>query len=302
MVVDCKPVPDLIVGEYNVVFLVADSCRYDSAEKAETPFLCSLSLLRRAEAPATYTLPSHMSFFIGILPVLVDANPEYLPGIRQIWRSVNASESGKTAAVLYEGENIIDYYWRNGYAVIGAGGVSFFSSAPGNILPRLFPQFIHFEKPFGLSRTMNIPRQEAQFPLANIDRIVEKLDISKPFFLFVNCPETHIPYDSPMVEVSEGYRVAIRKLYAVDSVKHCSILDRDGLVEEERKLLMDAQRQSLEWIDLKAEELCLKVSNGLPTLVIVMGDHGDEFGEGGRYGHAHYHPSVMYVPLWCGIL
>lgn len=292
----------LKVGRYNVMFIVADSLRYDVAQKAKTPFLNKLSALRLAEAPATYTLPSHMSFFVGILPVLIDGNPEFLPGVRQIWRSVNAREIDKSSAVIYQGGTIIDYYRRNGYEVLGSGGVSFFSGAKDNILPKLFPKFLHFEKPANLPRDANVPRSTEQFPLANIGRLMDNLNFSNPFFLFINCPETHMPYDSSGVEITEGYKMAIKKLYAIDNVKHCPVRDQDKLTEEERRILMDAQRQSLEWIDRMAEDLHSRILNGLPTLVVVMGDHGDEFGEGGRYGHAHYHPSVMHVPLWCGML
>lgn len=290
------------IGKHNVIFIVVDSCRYDSAEKAKTPFMCRLSPLRRAEAPATYTLPSHMSFFIGILPVLIDGNPEFFPGIRQIWRSVNARESDKSVAVVFHGKNILDFYQSNGYDVLGSGGVSFFGNSPNNILPQLFPRFIHFQKPANLPRIKNVPRNTEQFPLANMDRIMVNMDSSRPFFLFVNCPETHIPYDSPNVDVSKEYKTAIKKLYAIDNIKHCQVSSRDSLTKKERTLLMDAQVRSLEWVDQRVEELYIKTRNGHPTIIVVMSDHGDEFGEGGRYGHTHYHHSVMHVPLWCGVL
>lgn len=296
---EMQAIPKLEVGTYNVLFVVIDSCRYDTARGSETPFLNGISSLRCAESPATYTLPAHMSFFVGILPVLL-GSPEYLPGIRHIWRSNNARQNNKSVAVYFEGKTIIDYYHSNGYDVVGAGGVSFFSNAKGNILPALFPTFVHFQRPEDLSRATNLPRKGEQFPLSNIELIVSKLDLSHPFFLFINCPETHVPYDHPDALVGEEYKTAVKKLYELDGIKNVAVVE--GLSEAERVLLLRAQRQSLEWIDKRLTELSLRLQNGKPILVVVMGDHGDEFGEGGRYGHAHCHPTVMHVPFWGGII
>jgi len=289
------------IREYNVIFNVMDSCRYDTAEKANTPFLNTISKLRKADSPATYTLPAHMSFFIGILPVLTDGNPEYLPGANQIWRSMEAHSSDKSVAVPFVGKNIMDFYVDNDYSVVGTGGVSFFSRGKNNILPKLFPRFLHFEKPRGLHKAANLPRTTDQFPLANIDRIASEIDRAKPYFLFVNCPETHVPYDSPVTTITEEYRAAVKKMYDIDKIKHCAVPEEQRLSDDERQILMNSQIQSLEWIDYKIKELRDSIDNGLPTLLVAMGDHGEEFGEGGRYGHAHYHANIMTVPLWCGI-
>jgi len=290
------------IGSYNVVFVVVDSCRYDTAMRAHTPFLCELSILRRAEAPATYTLPSHISFFSGILPNLIDGNPEYIPGFRQIWRSNNAKPTDKSVTIQFQGKNIIDYYELNGYNVIGAGGVSFFSSKKGNMLPALFPRFIHFDKPKGLSREHNLPRSIDQFPLGNIELLSASTHGKDPFFLFINCPETHIPFDCPNVIVNSEYKNAIAKMYAVDGIKHRKVKSSEGLTIRERAILLNAQQKSLEWVDAQLRLLLNRLCNSRPTLMLVMGDHGEEFGEAGRYGHAHNHTSVMHVPFWGGVL
>lgn len=292
----------LKIGEHNVLMSVADSCRLDTAENANIPFLSSVSRLRHCETPATYTLPSHMAFFTGNLPVLVDGDPNYLPGIRQIWRSNNADASDKSIGMQFNGETVIEYYHQNNYNVIGAGGVSFFSSAKNNILPNLFPKFLHFERPQNKIKAENFPRTSEQFPLANIDKIICEVRDSMPFFVFINCPETHVPYDSPGAIISDEYRLAVQKIYEVDKCKHKLVSEVDRLNENERSAILEAQRQSLEWIDSKLKELYQALDNGLPTLLIAMSDHGEELGEGGRYGHAHHHAIVMNVPLWCGII
>ncbi len=285
--------------DHNVLFVVVDSCRYDTAAAAHVPFLNSVGPLRMGEAPGTYTLPSHVSFFSGILPNIIDGNPFFFGSYSQIWRSKNARENHKIPLVEYAEANIIDHYRELGHEVVGVGGVSFFSSQGDNLLPSLFPKFTHFEKPHGISKIENIPRSDDQFPLANREKILKDLNLEKPFFLFINCPETHIPYDYPGMVATAEYVRAVKKMYALDSIKHQH--PESGLTDNEKSLLLSAQRGALEWVDSQLAELMRMLENSRPTLVVVMGDHGEELGEGGRYGHAHAHMQVLHVPLWCGI-
>jgi membrane-anchored protein YejM (alkaline phosphatase superfamily) len=294
---------DFRAGTYNVLLITLDSCRYDTAKKAHTPFLSSIASLKRAETHGSYTLPAHVSIFTGMLPVLLDGYQEYLPGVKQIWRSRNAKKIRKSVGVLFDGKNIIDYYASHAYQVIGAGGVSFFRKSRSSLLPSLFPRFMYFQKPKSMSREENVPRSSSQFPLANIDRIVKSLKSNKPFFLFINCPETHVPYDSPNVSVTPSYKKAVKRMYELDSVKGRKITPRKGLSREDRKILLEAQRHSLEWLDGQIKDICENLpKNKLPTLLVALADHGEEMGEGGRYGHAHQHEQVMTVPIWCAML
>lgn len=55
------------------------------------------------------------------------------------------------------------------------------------------------------------------------------------------------------------------------------------------------QAKCLEYVD----DNILRLINDFPkpARVIIMGDHGECFGEDGYYGHAIYHPKVMEVPM-----
>jgi len=292
---------ELKAGEYIVLMVVADSCRYDVALRASTPFLDSISRVRRGESPATYTFPAHMSFFIGILPVITDGDRDYISGHEQLWRSSLASTSDRAAAIYFSERTIIEYYENCGYCVVGAGGVSFFSHHENNILPSLFSHFLHFER--GSSDVFNsTPRDVSCFPLANIDRIKTEIQPNKPYFLFVNSPATHIPYDAPGFSASPSYEQLISKMYRLSSCKTRKVQACEGLTTEERNLFMGMQAKAMEWIDGGVSMLYNELRNGRPTIVLVLGDHGEEFGEGGRYGHAHSHDTVMQVPVWVGVI
>jgi glucan phosphoethanolaminetransferase (alkaline phosphatase superfamily) len=56
------------------------------------------------------------------------------------------------------------------------------------------------------------------------------------------------------------------------------------------------QRLAVEWADAQLARLFEGLRDSA-AIVIVCGDHGEEFGEGGRFGHGHPHPAVMTVPM-----
>lgn len=291
----------LLPGSHNVVFATLDSCRFDTAQGANLSFLSDISRLRRCETSGTYTLPAHASFFSGILPVPVDGGTELLPGVTQIWRSRNAPPSPRGVGMVFDETTIMQFYENRGYNVVGAGGVSFFKNMPNNLLPSLFTRFLHFPAASN-SDDRRFPRTPGDFPLANIEIIVSSIPTEKPFFLFVNCPETHVPYDFPGCIVNEAYGRCIEKMYRLSRIKDDRIGPHNGMTGDERNLIKRAQVQALEWVDKQLSDLCSRLpENGLPTLMIVVADHGEELGEGGRYGHGHVHESILTVPLWCGI-
>lgn len=288
---------------HNVLFITIDSCRYDTAINAATPNLDSIAPLRKAETTGTYTFPSHHSFFIGILPRPLDGGEYFFDDYQQIWRSSSARDSSKKVFTDFDESNIIKHYISSGAKVSGFGGVSFFNTTKkGNTLPKLFPDFKFY--PRTLSGDAKIPRGDDVFPLNHLDEIIEATQDSESFFIFVNEPSTHIPYDHPGSEITQEYTESIRKLYEEHYSPH-TLFYEDGsmpLSEDEISLLKTKQVESLEWIDNQIGELIKRIPNDKPTLIIVTGDHGEEFGESGRFGHAHYSDSVMYVPLWVGLI
>ena len=52
----------------SILFVTLDSCRFDTFERAQCPHLKSIGPLIKADAPATFTLPSHAAMFVGITP------------------------------------------------------------------------------------------------------------------------------------------------------------------------------------------------------------------------------------------
>jgi hypothetical protein len=291
-------------AEHSVILVTLDSCRYDVAMQAHTPNLDRLSSLIRAEGPGTYTLPAHAALFNGFLPRPVSGSFS-INGHRwdMIWRSGAARSAGSRVAIPFEGSTLMEHYESKGHRVIGAGGVTFFdSSDPANSLPALFPEFRYFGRP---SRTPATPAtrvvdRHATLTLAHTGSLANLCLEADRFFLFVNCPSTHIPYTTPDNPLTDRTRKLLEVLYRLHDSRG-STPGYGGLTARDNGVLLDKQKRAMEWADARLGDLFTRLALRSP-LVVVCADHGEEFGEGGRFGHGHPHSMVSTVPLWCGVL
>ncbi|MCP3017182.1 hypothetical protein NGM33_28010 [Nocardiopsis dassonvillei] len=294
---------DIDLAGRSVVLVTLDSCRYDVAASARTPNLAKLGPLLKAESPGTYTLPAHAALFNGFLPRPV-SGPLTLGGnsVDAIWRSAAARPSKRHAAAPFDGPTLMAHYNRKGYRVVGAGGVTFFdASDPANGLPRLFPEFHYFGRPSRVPATpeARVADRGEDLPLAHTRMLADLCLEAERFFLFVNCSSTHIPYTTPFSPLTERNKELLQRLYQLhDSQQNAS--DDDLLTAEDVEVLLGMQRRALEWADTRLGDLFSRLEARCP-LAVVCADHGEEFGEGGRFGHAHSHPTVATVPLWCGV-
>lgn len=71
-----------------------------------------------------------------------------------------------------------------------------------------------------------------------------------------------------------------------------------ALSVNEFQILQRMQIKALESLDKKLGHLIEKLPR--PFAYVIMGDHGENFGEDGLYGHGFPHPSVIEVPLIYG--
>ncbi|PSK85952.1 sulfatase-like protein [Murinocardiopsis flavida] len=293
------PAADL--AERDVVLVTLDSCRYDVATRASLPHLSALGPLLEAETPGTYTFPAHSALFNGFLPQPVNAG--FVLGhhrLGAVWRSGAARPATRPAGVQFTGTTLMEHYADRGYRVIGAGGVTFFNPGePGNSLPRLFPEFHYVGRPAQqpLTRAGRVVDRDEALTLAHAGFLAQRCLEADRFFLFINCPSTHIPYTTPNSPLTPSTGEALERLYRLHDTKSAHPPLAPDAVEE----LLGMQRRGLEWADEQLGLLFRRLAHRQP-LVVVCADHGEEFGEGGRYGHGHPHPTVTTVPLWCGLL
>lgn len=283
----------------NVLFVTLDSCRLDTAIKAQTPNLDFLGPMIPCFATATFTLPAHLSFFAGFLPVPM-IRCTYLGGYDRLWRSRAARPSSLNVYEWISKPTIIEHYREFNYSVLGIGGVQFFDPANGsNILPYLFDRFDYYGVEAGAGLGEN-GKSDTIFTSTRLEDLVDAALGAEPFFAFANLSETHFPYLSPGCTDNSLTQMALSTIRSTGPDKV-----RSGYTEHELlNLLRPArlrQMEALQWIDkafARATKMLTRASR--PTVVVVCADHGESFGENGFIGHGHPAPEVMNIPMWIG--
>lgn len=115
-----------------------------------------------------------------------------------------------------------------------------------------------------------------------------------PFFLWLHYMDTHGPYVS-RPGLAYWRRVRAQWLYQ-KAVSH-----GDRITRAEQQLLLDDYRKQVVYTDQHIGVLLdyLRRTGRLDdTLIVVTADHGEEFGEHGRYSHhGTLHETLLRVPL-----
>lgn len=253
----------------NQILITLDSCRWDTFEKADAPFLQSGNV-RKCWSHATFTMAAHQAFFAGKLPHSFNGDDYFdtaALGKRrkkvkaQIWRLTNP-EWDRPSCMELEGQNIKDGFRRRGYATIGTGAMNWFDPGKPASQPLLadFDHYRFFPNP-ALGDGRNL-RLQVRWVLETIAQLTQ------PYFLFINVGETHHKYQA------EGHKLSAHW----GNAGRCA----------------RAQQASLEYVDELLSALFTELTD---YFAIICGDHGDCWGEDGLWGHGFYHPRVMEVPM-----
>jgi arylsulfatase len=120
--------------------------------------------------------------------------------------------------------------------------------------------------------------------------------VEEPYFLWVLLLEPHHPWLPP----AESRRWSSRRDVYRSFGHYWEMLQSDwrpDFGERERRRLLDLYDDSIRHGDRFVERLRADLDDDDPVFV-VHADHGEEFGEHGRYGHQpHLYESLVHVPL-----
>ena len=122
-----------------------------------------------------------------------------------------------------------------------------------------------------------------------------------PVFLWNHYMDVHGPYEPP-----EEYRNKFgdesapardpQKLY-----KRAAVTEPERITDEERREMVDRYDEEICYVDACIREFLSALENRgalRNSLVIITADHGDAFGEHGRYGHPRYlYDELVHVPM-----
>lgn len=308
--------------------IVADTARADEAYAVDPlvmPTLRSLAadgtVFTRAFASAPWTLPSHGALFTGCYSSKHGAHGEhpYLQSenitLAEAFAEAGYETWGATNNTWISGEFGFDQgfetFWRGWQLIqsdhdvgsvlhepgpvqrLKAGVSSIASGNPVvNAINASYTQYQRSRGDYGGGRTT--------------DRLVswlQKRDSDRPFFGFVNYLEPHIEYAPPQAYTEPFLPTggSYSEARAIRQDPRAFDVGEYGLDEREFRLLRALYRGELAYVDAQLDRIRTALKNAgawEETILIVLGDHGENLGDHGFFGHQYNcYDSLLHVPL-----
>lgn len=267
----------------NLVYIIMDSCRFDSYVRARTPNMDALAEGEQRFSYASWTAPSHHSIFMGQIahqsPTRVLASEVYK---KEYAKWVDRIDVPDLSFKSFVPElSLAKVLQKQGYRTTAR--VS---------MPVLNP-FTGFNRYFDDYRLMSNHNDFAG--------MVEEIAFSdsQPSYHFMNLGETHYPYmlkDENLPRISGVHGVVKGMDEAIQRSGDVPDEDDAFFSKEDMVALHEQQVRCVEHIDAVLGELIAKAPKN--THFIVTSDHGECFGEGDYFGHGPVmHEKVFEIPF-----
>jgi hypothetical protein len=265
----------------NLVLITFDSCRYDSFMRAKTPNIRRLGEPKRGYSYASWTVPSHMVYLMGVGP--------------------HTSPNGVFASEVYKQDFA---QWTDRLSI---PDITFKKFVPRLSLPAFLKEYGYATHALVsmpvLNQTTILNQHFDRYMLMkahnDFNAIIDQLIFSKnqPSFYILNVGETHYPYTLPgesgehlpRIHGVHGVFKHMDDLIGKESGGEDQFFDLDQM-----RGLHDKQVSNIEYLDGLFEKLYEIVPPN--THIMVTADHGELFGEDGYFGHGPVvHEKVLEV-------
>jgi arylsulfatase A-like enzyme len=288
----------------NVLFLVVDSLRYDAVhgDEVETPTLDRLAeegvTFTRCFAQGISTAPSMTSMLTGRYPL--DYGGHWYLEENQPTMAEQFHRNGYTTGAIHSNPNVSRL--RNFHRG--------FDTFEENILP-YDPDGLVAATPDELllyaNKLVRILRRTPYTPAEQVNARMEKwaANASDPWFLWTQYMDVHGPY-LPGDDFTYRNKVRAERLW-----RKAAVNTPEEVTDAEHEELYRNYRLEVEYLDREIGTFldALEARGELAdTVVVVGGDHGDEFMEHGRYGHGNlpydeltHVPCIVRFPKWADV-
>ncbi len=269
----------------HLVYVIMDSCRYDSYQTALTPNMDQLGQAECRYSYASWTSPSHYAMLMGMVP--------------------HTSPQGVFASEVYK-EEFSKWVDR-----LGLPDLSFKTFVPTLSLPKVLKDrgyrtigrvslpvlnsFTSINSYFDDYKLMDNHNDFAS--------MVNELDFpdDQPHFYFFNLGETHYPYmlsgeNLPHISGVHGVFKKLDDQLAQPTSPEPASSEQTFFDTEQMARLHKQQIKCVEYVDSLLAKLFAKCPDN--THIIITADHGELFGEGGYFGHGPImHEKCFQVPF-----
>jgi arylsulfatase A-like enzyme len=284
-----------MTGRPNVLFLVVDSLRYDAVaddNAAATQTLDALAAegvaFKACYSQGISTAPSMTAMLTGRYPLDYGGH-WYVHGEQPTMAEQFAANGYRTAAI-HSNPNVSRL--RN----FDKG----FDTFEENILPLSSGPLVD-TLPDRLLRSLNkAARICSRTPYLPADSVnAQMLDwvegTDEPWFLWTQYMDTHGPY-LPGDDFSFRNKLRAERLW-----RKAAVESPDEITDGEHDELRRNYQLEVEYFDAALGRFLDDLEAGghlAETIVVVVGDHGDEFAEHGQYGHGNLpYEELVHVPL-----
>ena len=312
----------------NVALVVLDTARAADTppSRADTmPTLAALAaegtVYERAFATAPWTVPSHASLFTGTYPSCHGTHGDhtYLAEGHRLLAESFADSGYETIGVSNNTWVTEEFGFARGFETFWKGWQYWQSDADMGTVARadepaekLRRAAAHLFDGNPLVNAVNVAYSELLQPAGDdgaartTDRIEGWLadrDDDRPFFLFANYIEPHVRYRPPR-EHAEPFLPADATYEEATEIRQDPRAYDVGeyeLTERDCRLLAALYRGELSYVDSQLQRLraaLREAGEWEDTLLVVVGDHGENVGDHGFLGHQYnLYDTVLHVPL-----
>lgn len=288
----------------NIIFIVADSLRYDALARSDAPTLPYLeqhaTKFTQARSAGCWTLPATASMFTGLLPHehgattqsrAIDENVLTLPQRLQALDYETLQITGNPATTevfgLDRGFERTQKIWNAVDQRHRVLDTALWILSRPRIRKKVFNQKKDFiagrlAKDVDASRAWMQSNGPVQFRLTR-EAIARAKRQQKGAFIFVNLMECHFPYHiaDTFELASDGVYEKIRELYSLYHFIHQTRLvsHTEPIAEDMLGVLRRRQMRAWDRFAHELDEFVRELHEDTNNLVVFCSDHGDAFGE-----------------------
>lgn len=289
----------------NIILIVLDAVRWDHLScygypRATTPNIDRIAgegiVFTRAYAASCWTLPAHTSLFTGLYPSQHHTNIDSQTlDPRHLTIAGYLKDRGYHTASISCNAYISDYTnLSNGFAL----SVDIKRAWKGQNGP--IAKILHTASRWWRDHQWEDNGAQRATKLAG--KWLSNLPDEKPFFLFMNYMECHLPYRLRLPQKYQFVKPADRQ--RVDQVPQDPYAYMAGMLQYSQQDLADIQALydgSLFYLDQQIgqlEEQLKSLGRWENTIFILTSDHGESFGEHGLMDHQYgLYENQIRVPL-----
>lgn len=319
----------------NVILLVVDSLRAcslrpDAPDAPHTPFLSRLSretvAFRQARATECWTLPTHLSMFTGLLPSAHGAHfrtmayGQSTPTLAERFAAAGYHTEVVTRNSLFDGTvpGATRGFQHNTKLLAALRG----PNPLGLLLALSKPRVRRLIKSSGF---INVLQRDNGAFLDTLSRMVIPADhlvldhtlermaahrrSGQPYFMFLNLYDVHAPYAPrphsplrPFTSLAGWIENLMIPRLSTQLGSHAYLREGFAFSARAQRILRDRYTRAIELMDGKLGSFVDTARDtGLldDTLLVVVADHGEAFGEHELYFHdASVYDTHLHVPLW----